>query len=295
MRRAMWITSRALGGTVAVVAGWFAMSALTPSDAATSLATESRPVTSNPPLVQIATISPVAPASAPATSIAPPPAPLPPHDASLGTFKMTRYYMTEETGFVHSHSDRDPDDAVALAATSDIDPGGEVTIYDDRGCKPIATIGARFAEVLDVQGTGRLRDGRTVNVSDDCRCGHSPCYRALGDDAKWGMSATMKPLVPFRTVAVDPKVIPLGTVLYIPELDGMTMPGAAPYGGFVHDGCVVAADVGGHIVGQHVDFFIGRFAYKRELDSRRKMPHVTIYRGEGRCGHGSQVARNSGS
>jgi len=200
----------------------------------------------------------------------------------LGTFKLTRYYMAEEPA--------DP----ALASIAPDDDAGGTTLYDDRGCKKLATVSARFAELLDIEGSGRLRDGRTVNVSNPCHCGHSPCYRSLSDSAKWGMSALSKPLVPFRSVSVDPDVIPLGTVLYIPELDGMTMPGVAPWGGYVHDGCVVASDVGGHIVGKHIDFFIGRLAYKRELDVRKKMPHVSVYLGGNHCGHGSSVARNAG-
>lgn len=64
-------------------------------------------------------------------------------------------------------------------------------------------------------------------------------------------------LVPFRTVAVDPKFIPIGTVLFIPKLKGVTVKdeGGQPW---VHDGYVFAADVGGEIKGNHIDFFTGR-------------------------------------
>jgi 3D (Asp-Asp-Asp) domain-containing protein len=206
---------------------------------------------------------------------APAPAPAPDADAApdglMGKFRLTRYYVADE------------DDMKVVLASG----RGGVTLYDDRGCKAIATVGRRFAEILDVQGTGRLRDGRVVNVSKTCRCGHSPCYRAMGDGAKWGMSATSRPLQPFRTVAVDPSVVKLGSVLYIAELDGLTMPGRAPWGGFVHDGCVVASDRGGGIDGKHLDFFVGRFEYKKALDTRRKLKSVTVHRGGARCGSGS--------
>jgi 3D (Asp-Asp-Asp) domain-containing protein len=229
------------------------------------------------PVAASAPVTVAAPVAAPAAVAAPAP-----HGDDLGTFKLTRYYVAEE-----------PSSSTLASVSGDASDGG-VTLYDDRGCKKLATVSARFAELLDIEGSGRLADGRTVNVSDSCHCGHSPCYRAMSDSARWGMSALSKPLVPFRTVSVDPNVIPLGTVLYIPELDGMTMPGVAPWGGYVHDGCVVAADVGGHIVGKHIDFFIGRLAYKRELDVRKKMPHVSVYLGGNHCGHGSSVARNAG-
>ena len=63
-------------------------------------------------------------------------------------------------------------------------------------------------------------------------------------------------LAPLRTLAVDKSVIPIGTAIYIPEARGVrvTLPdGTRP----LHDGYFFAADVGGAIGGQHVDFFLG--------------------------------------
>ncbi|MCA9675662.1 MAG: hypothetical protein H6708_18380 [Kofleriaceae bacterium] len=240
--------------------------------------------------------------------LVPPGPPAPAVDPELlGTFRMTRYYVAHEAEFK-----RAPAPAVATDADGEADDGGGdgdevlaatapaatgVTIYDDRGCRPLATLGARFYEVMDVQGTGKLRDGRVVNVSSPCSCDTSPCYRVMPRTSPWGMSASMRPLQPFRTVAVDPEVVPLGTLLYIEELDGLTMPGQAPWGGFVHDGCVIAADVGGHIDGMHVDFFVGRYQYKKLIDRRRRMKYVTIYDGARRCADGARgwVAPRIGS
>jgi 3D (Asp-Asp-Asp) domain-containing protein len=258
-------------GTAALVVGWFAADHV---DELTTAAPPAAAVSASPaPSVEVPVM-----AAAPAPSAAPTPAPTPrpAPEEPLGTFRMTRYYVAEESGF--ARPDGGDGDAVLASAGH-----GGVTIYDDRGCKPLAHLGARFAEVLDVQGTGRLRDGRVVNISGPCRCASSPCYRTVGDHAPWGLNATSRPLVPFRSVAVDTKVIPLGTLLYIPELDGLTMPGQEPWGGFTHDGCVIATDVGGHIDGLQIDFFVGRFAYKKALDARRKMKHVTVMRGEQRC------------
>ena len=64
--------------------------------------------------------------------------------------------------------------------------------------------------------------------------------------------------VPEPTLAVDPKLIKLGSLLYVPLLEGRLMPGRAPAGGYVHDGCVVADDVGGGIKGNQLDLFVGR-------------------------------------
>jgi 3D (Asp-Asp-Asp) domain-containing protein len=196
----------------------------------------------------------------------------------LGTFKLTRYHVAS------------PDDPAVLASTRT----DQVAIYDDRGCEKIAGVSRAFARELAMQGTGRLEDGRTVNVwKKDCGCARTPCYRVIGDDARWGVSADASPLEPFRTVAVDPDVVALGTRLYIPELDGLTMPGQAPWGGFVHDGCVIATDVGDRIEGKHVDLFVGRQAYKRALDARRPLRTVTVYDAGERCDAG-QVAHDTG-
>lgn len=192
----------------------------------------------------------------------------------LGRFLMTRYYVAEEFGKV---SKKSADPVLASAA-----PAG-VTIYDDKGCRPIATLAPAFVDLLDIEGTGKLRDGRIINVTRPCKCGHSPCYRAVPSGVRWGISATMRPLQPFRTISVDPEVIPLGAMVYIAELDGLTMPGKAPWGGFTHDGCVIAADVGGGIDGMQLDFFVGRHAYKVALDGRKKMRHVTVFDGAIRC------------
>ncbi|HVY88839.1 MAG TPA: 3D domain-containing protein [Hyphomonadaceae bacterium] len=62
------------------------------------------------------------------------------------------------------------------------------------------------------------------------------------------------PLMAFRTVAVDPAVFRIGTVLYIPSLrgKGFWLDGQL----YAHDGYVVASDTGGAIEGNHIDMFV---------------------------------------
>ena len=62
------------------------------------------------------------------------------------------------------------------------------------------------------------------------------------------------PLVPYRTIAVDPSVIPLESVLYAPELRGIRF----EYDGksYTHDGYLFAGDRGGAIRGMHIDVFM---------------------------------------
>jgi len=55
-----------------------------------------------------------------------------------------------------------------------------------------------------------------------------------------------------RTVAVDPKVIPRRTVLFIKETVGLPMPD-----GTTHDGYWYASDIGGAIKGLKLDLFSG--------------------------------------
>lgn len=63
-------------------------------------------------------------------------------------------------------------------------------------------------------------------------------------------------LSPFRTIAVDPDVIPYGTAIYIPSARGL--PFNLPTGERrIHDGYFFAADTGGLIHGNHIDVFLG--------------------------------------
>jgi 3D (Asp-Asp-Asp) domain-containing protein len=69
-----------------------------------------------------------------------------------------------------------------------------------------------------------------------------------------GCGSRNHPLVPFRTIAVDPAFIPIESVLYVPELRGR----AFRYNGreHVHDGYLFAGDRGGAIKGAHIDVFV---------------------------------------
>ena len=70
--------------------------------------------------------------------------------------------------------------------------------------------------------------------------------------------------VPLRTVAIDPRVVPKRTKLYIKETVGMRLPG-----GGVHDGIWYASDTGGGIKGTKIDLYTG---YGRG-SMRPAMPH----------------------
>ena len=59
-------------------------------------------------------------------------------------------------------------------------------------------------------------------------------------------------VVPMRTMAVDTRLIPKRTVIFIKETVGLKMPG-----GGVHDGYWYASDVGGAIKGERIDLYTG--------------------------------------
>ena|GEM_PF-628856 len=63
-------------------------------------------------------------------------------------------------------------------------------------------------------------------------------------------------LVPFRTIAVDPDIIPYGSVLFIPAARGLKF-NLSDGTERVHDGYFFAGDTGGLIHGDHIDVFIG--------------------------------------
>lgn len=63
-------------------------------------------------------------------------------------------------------------------------------------------------------------------------------------------------LLPYRTIATDPTVIPTGTTLYIPEARGAIIQ-VSKNETIIHDGYFFAGDMGGAIKLNHIDVFIG--------------------------------------
>ncbi len=243
------------------------------------------------------------------------PAPVETEPTPLGQFNITFYYMIGEEEVAAKAAAKaakaiKANRAAAIAAANDnrLDPEREselvsitppemVTIYNGT-CEPITEVTRDFAAQLSLQGTGKLKDGRVLNVWGHCRCDHTPCFKVIAE--KWGTAGTGRPLQPFRTVAVDPKVVKLGTLLYIPLLEGRTMPGRAPWGGFVHDGCVIADDTGGGIDGNQLDLFVGRKSYflgmSGSAGSHAWARHVPVFDGGKHCERkGRKVTRKSGA
>jgi 3D (Asp-Asp-Asp) domain-containing protein len=189
----------------------------------------------------------------------------------LGTFRNTYYDFPREAD--HKGT------SVALKSAS---------------CETIATVPKTFHDALCVQGSGSLARGGTVSFAKrDCACaeicprtGQRICFEALDRTSfPWGRGAAGRPIQPLRTVAADTNVLPMGTVIYIPELDGVprSKDGAAI------DGCFVVEDRGLRVQGEHVDVFTGdpreTAALNAQVPSNRG---VTVVVDAPKCSHLAQ-------
>ncbi len=131
----------------------------------------------------------------------------------------------------------------------------------DAKCQLIREVPAAFHDAVCVQGSGRLASGQTVSFARrDCECAlecprtaQKICFDVL-DKAQfpYGRGASGTAITPLRSVAVDVALIPLGTVLYMPDYHGLRRPDGTP-----HDGCFVAEDRGLKVKGKHIDVFTG--------------------------------------
>jgi 3D (Asp-Asp-Asp) domain-containing protein len=216
----------------------------------------------------------------------------------LGSFQITFYYVANEEEVARAKKPAN-DNADAETELAAVTPPEMVTIYSKDQCEAIAEVTRDFAYQLQLQGTGKLRDGRTLNIWGNCNCERSPCFKVTRQ--QWGTGGSGRALTPFRTVAVDPKLIKLGSLLYVPLLEGRTMPGRPPWGGFVHDGCVVADDTGGGIKDEQLDLFVGKKAWffgmarSGKSGSHAWARHVPVYDGSKICARKRRhVARKSG-
>lgn len=168
----------------------------------------------------------------------------------LGVFKITYYYIVSENDFPGTPKD--------------------VPIRNRTG-KVLARVNKKFNDALAIEGTGQLTDGRTISyvayVDGESRYAVSKM--------PWGYGLGTCDLKPFKTIAVDPRVIEPGSVVQIDETVGMRMDD-----GTIHDGLWIAEDVGSAIKGKHLDLFVGT-KDEGSLFSRNKIRrwdhmHVTL-------------------
>ncbi len=188
----------------------------------------------------------------------------------IGTLWTTYYYLADES----THA-----------------PGEMTTIYQPDGT-PIAEVILSYARDVCIQGSGKLADGSAIHYAGTCGYGIGcptggvVCYNPLDiNEYPWSYGAAGTPLIPTRSIAVDPNVIsPYGTVIYMEEWDGIEIPQVGGIGGFIHDGCFRADDTGGWIVGNHFDFFSGTPSMYQALNQIHPTQNrFTAYRDPPRC------------
>lgn len=120
-------------------------------------------------------------------------------------------------------------------------PGPQTVAVRDGKGGVIAWVTQGFWEHFSVEGTGRLLDGRELNTSE---------AGIIVVDAPMGEGTCR--LKRWRTMAVDSRVIPLGTIVKIDETVGLKLPD-----GTLHDGYWQAEDTGGEVRNAHVDLYVG--------------------------------------
>jgi 3D (Asp-Asp-Asp) domain-containing protein len=155
-----------------------------------------------------------------------------------------------------------------LALESDYDDPEEieyakpdaVEIYTRDGLF-MGAIPEKLAWSLRMEGSGLMSDGRVINYHGACNFGYGTCFTTLDENEyPFGRGAGTRPLIPFKSVAIDQRLVAIGDPLYIPEFDGMHLPD-----GSIHDGCVRADDTGGGIKKQKMDFFVVTYGNFRAL------------------------------
>lgn len=189
-------------------------------------------------------------------------------------FELTFYWLAFQDDFVEP--------LAAVPAGNKRAPAAErswVELYTPQGYF-IARVPEKFAWSLRMEGSGVMLDGRIFNYAGPCRYGYGTCFTQVdAAEFPFGRGAGMRALIPFKSVAVDPRVVRLGEPLYLPELDGVQLPD-----GSIHDGCVRADDVGGAIKRRHLDFFAVTYGnYRAVIDQLLGVGWVTPHIEAPRC------------
>ncbi len=175
------------------------------------------------------------------------------------------------------------------ACESDSGSNKVIPAEDDNGNK-LAMLDPHFFANLALEGTGKLDDGRVLNVTGKyinapqivrdtllpvCKqmFGLHYTYGGVNSDASkyfaykvlepqfpWGVGIHNEPLKLWRSLASDQHLIPFGTKVYILELDGMVLPD-----GLIHDGWCQVDDTGSAIKLNHFDWFVGKKSFMKQI------------------------------
>jgi len=145
--------------------------------------------------------------------------------------------------------------------------GSSIALRDVRG-NVIAHTTSSFRHALVREGAGTLRDGRMVMYEMRRHGAHR--FRVVTHP----LTVSGCGMIPYRTAAVDPRLIKLGSKIYVPQLKGTPLPD-----GTIHDGIFVATDCG-RFRGKHIDIFVGDSVRYARPFVRRGYPsrsRVSVY------------------
>ncbi len=121
----------------------------------------------------------------------------------------------------------------------------------------LAMVSSVFYKDLKMEGSGKTRDGKMLNFAGLI----DGEVRFKFTTNEYGTGVGDCALKPYKTIAVDPKVIPFGSTVFIKETKGMLMPDQS-----IHDGYWLAEDTGSAIVGNRIDIFVGDDRKGKYLD-----------------------------
>lgn len=176
--------------------------------------------------------------------------------------------------------------AIAKAMRGEPIRDGWVDLYNTMGFF-VGRFTEYFAAAVRLEGSALMADGRVLSYAGKCDYGFGTCFDQLdtsvhpfGRGARHQRKAEgRRNLTPFKSVAVDPRLIPIGEPIYVPELDGLPLPD-----GSIHDGCVRGDDTGGGIKRRKMDFFVVTYwNYKFMQDQVMNVPWITPHLESPRC------------
>lgn len=119
---------------------------------------------------------------------------------------------------------------------ADLTLGNDVAVKDFKGGS-ICTLTRNSYNTLRLEGSGVLPDGRIVGYVNGSYWSVDQHATGVGN----------RKLTPFASVAVDPRLIPLDSSVYISEMNLWTK----------------AHDVGAAIKGKHIDLYVGRYSNRK--------------------------------
>ena len=102
------------------------------------------------------------------------------------------------------------------------------------------------------------------------------------------MGVKNRPLTPFRSIAVDTKKIDIGETLYVAQLDGVRMEAPHINQSFVHDGCLLADDVGHGVKGKQIDIFVASKSVFKNHFREQNNKSTLVRNGGERCSYLTQ-------